>query len=240
MLNVRTGPRASMSDGIKLPIAAQQQMSPTSPQQKSVQRATKVCLAPMCPRCSDPDLRGTVALKFHTIGFQQVCNHSRGDRFKVSLKAMLCIRLPAPTAARSFGVSVLGNVTPSTFALRTKLRSSANHSVPTAFMLTNTGIDKLTSQSACPWRTADFSGAGTASSRSTITAPAPLWAALAIRSGRVAGTNNGAISGRNSTIWPLHPWSWIHWRYELKDQCCHQCASRLAASLEHLLRVPPL
>ena len=119
---------------------------------------------------------------------------------------------PARTAASSSSVCALGSTTPFTPGSAQTRRSSWNHDVLALLTRTNRGMGRgkgrgsapllaggggaaraawlawSSSQTASACLARDLASGATASSRSTITASAPLASALAMRSGRSAGT----------------------------------------------------
>jgi hypothetical protein len=94
----------------------------------------------------------------------------------------------AASLARDASCSALGSTTPATPGLAHNARSSSNHSLSAPLIRTSTGC-RGESQAASASRAAALPAAGTASSRSTMTASAPAPQALSKRSGRLPGTN---------------------------------------------------
>ena len=118
------------------------------------------------------------------------CRMPRAD----STRAMMGSATLDASMSRSALDSLLDSITPARHGpcFFSSARSSLNQAVDTALMRTQTGCsraappaERKTSRAS---RAAPFRLASTASSRSAITACAPAAKALAMRSGRVAGT----------------------------------------------------
>src|SRR5690349_7468437 len=141
-------------------------------------------------------------------------------------KTGIVLRVRETSVVISAARSALGKTMPATPRNLPSAASCSNQGVPTAFTRISTGRSHESHPAtACLARS--LSPGATASSRSTMTASAPLPKAFSKRSGRVPGTNRNERRWRSTGCDISNPGKWVH----------HATVSSVAARIHRQLHV---